>query len=153
MSGVDHVDHFHLGGDFLCPPVFGRRGSSSSSLCSPLSLFLAFILPACLNTAVSIGVVGWLVRGAMNLARALQYAVQTGRSLIISFERLLPLTGLGSAESSIDCRVFSAVAVVASLMSLTPWLAVSIAAVRSAGMWRGAAASQPTVLARAKAGH
>ena len=25
--------------------------------------------------AVSIGVVGWLVRGAMNLARALQYAV------------------------------------------------------------------------------
>ena len=25
--------------------------------------------------AVSVGVVGWLVRGAMNLARALQYAV------------------------------------------------------------------------------
>ena len=51
---------------------------------------------------VSIGVVGWLVRGAMNLARAFQYAVQTGRSLIVSFELLFSLTGFGSAESGID---------------------------------------------------
>ena len=50
---------------------------------------------------VSVGVVGWLVRGAMNLARALQYTVKTGRSLIVSFERLLPQTGLGSAESGV----------------------------------------------------
>src|SRR3954467_10694201 len=39
------------GGNLFCPPVFGgSRGSSSSSLCSPLSLFSAFNLPACLNT-------------------------------------------------------------------------------------------------------
>ena len=45
------------------------------------------------HLAVSISVVGWLVRGAMNLARAFQYVVQTGWSLIVSFERLLLLTG------------------------------------------------------------
>ena len=45
------------------------------------------------HPAVSISVVGWLVRGAMNLARAFKYAVQTGRSLIVSFERLFLLTG------------------------------------------------------------
>ena len=89
----------------------------------------------------------------MNLARALQYAVQTGRSLIISFERLFPLSGLRSAESSVDCRVFRAVAVVPSLMFVAPWLAVGIAAVRSAEMWRGAATSQPAILTRTKMGH
>ena len=76
--------------------------------------------------AVSVGVVGWLVRGAMNLARALQYTVQTGRSLIVSFERLLPLTGLGSTESGVYCRVFSVVAVAPSLMSVASWLAVIV---------------------------
>ena len=42
------------GGNFFCPPVFGGRGSSSSSLCSPLSLFSVFNLPACLNTQHSL---------------------------------------------------------------------------------------------------
>src|SRR3954467_9745498 len=36
------------GGNLFCPLVFGGRGSSSSSQCSPLSLFSAFNLPACL---------------------------------------------------------------------------------------------------------
>ena len=103
--------------------------------------------------AVSVGVVGWLVWGAMNLARAFQYTVQTGRSLIACFERLLPLTGLGSTESSVYCRVFSVIAVVPLLMSVASWLAFIVADIRSARMWRGAAASQPAVLARAKAGH
>ena len=105
------------------------------------------------HPAVSIGMAGWLVRGAMNFAQALQYVVQTGRSLIISFERVFPLTGLRSVESGIDRRVFSVVAIVPSLMSVTPWLAVIIAAIRSARMRRSAAASQLAVLARTKAGH
>ena len=103
--------------------------------------------------AVSVGVVGWLVRGAINLARALQYTVQTGRSLIVSFKRLLPLTRFGSAESGVYCHVFSVVAVVPSLMSVASWLAVIAADIQSVGMWRGAAASQLAILARAKAGH
>ena len=76
--------------------------------------------------AVSVGVVGWLVRGAMNLARALQYTVQTGRSLIVALEWLLPLTRFRSAESSIDRRILSAIAVVPSLVSVVPWLAIIV---------------------------
>ena len=45
------------GGKPFCPLLFGGRGSSSS-LCSPLSLFSAFNLPACLNTQQSLLV--WL---------------------------------------------------------------------------------------------
>src|SRR3954462_7736105 len=46
------------GGNLFCPPLFGSRGSASSSQCSPLSLFSAFNLPACLNTQQSLLV--WL---------------------------------------------------------------------------------------------
>src|SRR3954463_14067656 len=42
------------GGNPFCPLLFGGRGSSSSWLCSPWSLFLAFNLPACLNTQQSL---------------------------------------------------------------------------------------------------
>ena len=73
--------------------------------------------------------IGWLVWGAMNLARMIKYAVQARWARIVLFERLLPLTGLGSAESGVDCHVFSVVAVVPSLMSVTPWLAVIVAAI------------------------
>ena len=96
----------------------------------------------------------WLLRGVVNLARAFQYAVQTGRSLIVLFEWFLPLTGFGSAESGVDCRVFSVVAIVPTLVSVASWLAVVIADIPSARVyWRDATASQPAVLARAKAGH
>ena len=70
------------------------------------------------HPAVSVGVVGWLVWGAMNLARALQSMVQTGRSLIVVLEWLLPLTGFGSTKSVIDHRVFGVVVVVPSLVSV-----------------------------------
>src|SRR3954465_13658047 len=42
------------GGKPFCPLLFGGLGSSSSSLRSPLSLFSAFNLPACLNTQQSL---------------------------------------------------------------------------------------------------
>ena len=45
------------------------------------------------HPAISVNVIGWFVGGAVNLARAVEYAVQTGRSRIVSFERLFPLTG------------------------------------------------------------
>ena len=38
----------------FCPLLFGGQVSSSSSLCSPLSLFSAINLPACLNTQQSL---------------------------------------------------------------------------------------------------
>ena len=46
------------GGKPFCPLLFGGRVSSSSSLCSPLSLFSSINLPACLDTQQSLLV--WL---------------------------------------------------------------------------------------------
>ena len=48
------------------------------------------------HPAFSVGVVGWFIGGAMNLARAIEYAVQTGRAQIISLKWLFPLTGHGA---------------------------------------------------------
>ena len=62
----------------------------------------------------------------MNLAWTVEYAVQTGRSRIVSFERLLPLTGFGVAESGIDCRILRIVAIVLALVSIAPWLSVTV---------------------------
>ena len=78
------------------------------------------------HPAFSVGVVGWLIGGAVNLTRAIEYAVQTGRARIASFERLFPLTGFRAPESGIDCRVFGVLAIVASLMSVASWLVVAI---------------------------
>ena len=63
-----------------------------------------------------VGVVGWLVGGAVYLTRAIEYTVQTGRARSASFEWFFPLTGFRSFESGIDCRIFSIVAVNAALM-------------------------------------
>ena len=62
----------------------------------------------------------------MTLTQAIEYAVQTRRARIASFERLFSLTGLRATESGIDCRVF---AVVAALVSVATWLAVAISGI------------------------
>ena len=41
----------------------------------------------------------------MNLAWAVEYAVQAGWARIALLKWLFPLTGLGAAESGIDCRL------------------------------------------------
>ena len=73
-----------------------------------------------------VGVVGWFIGGAVNLTRAIKYAIQTRHARIVSFEWLFPLTGLGATESGIGCRVFGVVAVVAALVSVATWPAVAI---------------------------
>ena len=45
--------------------------------------------------------IGLFVWGAVYLARTVEYVVQAGRSLIIPFVGLLPLAGLGAAESGV----------------------------------------------------
>ena len=77
----------------------------------------------------SVGVVGWFIGGAVNLTRAIEYAVQTGHVRIVSFEWLLPLTGLGATESGIDSRVFGVIAIITTLVSVAPGLAVVISGV------------------------
>ena len=63
-----------------------------------------------------VSVIGWPFGGAMYLAQAVEYSVQTGRALSILFEWIFPLTGFIASESGIYCRVFIAVAANAALL-------------------------------------
>ena len=76
-------------------------------------IYLAGLLE---HPTIPVGVVGWLVGGAMYLARVIEYMVQTGRAQSASFEWLFLLTGLRAFESGIDCRVLRIVAVNAALV-------------------------------------
>ena len=78
------------------------------------------------------GLIGWFIRGAMDLTWAIEYVVQARRALIISFIWLLPLTGLRATESDVDHRVLGAVTVVSTLVSVASGLAVAISGFRSA---------------------
>ena len=76
--------------------------------------------------------IGWFIGGAVDLAWTIEYAVQTGRARIVSFEWLFLLTGLGSTESGIDGRVFRVIAIILMLMSTVWGLAIAIPGFRSA---------------------
>ena len=75
----------------------------------------------------SVGMVGRLVRGAVNLARSIEYSVQARWTVFVSFEWLLPLTGLGATESSVDRRIFGIVIAASTLVFVAsaPGVAVS----------------------------
>ena len=60
--------------------------------------------------------VGRLVGGAMYLARAIEYTVQTGWARSASFEWLFPLTRFRAFESGVNCRILVAVAVNVALL-------------------------------------
>ena len=62
----------------------------------------------------------------MNLAWTVEYAVQTRRALIVSFEWFLPLTGLRATKSSVDSRVFGTIVIVLMLVFVTPWISVIV---------------------------
>ena len=73
---------------------------------------------------------GWRSWGAMNLALAVEYPVQTRRTRIVIFEWPFPLTGLRASESGVDGRVFSVIAIIATLVSVASGLAVAISGIR-----------------------
>ena len=65
-----------------------------------------------------------------------------------------PLTGAGASESGIDCRILGVIIVIAVLWFVTTLYAIGIFGIRSARIRRCViVASQPAILARAKAGH
>ena len=70
--------------------------------------------------------IGWFVWGAMDLARTIEYAVQAGWSLIVSFIWLLPLTGLGATESGVDRHVIGIFTIISMLMPIASGLAIAI---------------------------
>ena len=76
--------------------------------------------------------IGWFIKSAVDLAWTIEYAVQTGRARIVSFEWLLPLTGLRATESGVDRPVFGVITIVSTLMSIASGLAVAVSGFRSA---------------------
>ena len=76
--------------------------------------------------------IGWFIRGAMDLTWTIEYAVQTRRARIVSFIWLLPLTGLGATEFGVDHRVLSIITIALMLMSVASGLAIAILGFRSA---------------------
>ena len=70
--------------------------------------------------------IGRLVRGAMNLARPIEYSVQTRWTILVSFEWLLSLTGFRATESGVDLRVFGIFVIYSMLVFVASWLAVAI---------------------------
>ena len=90
----------------------------------------------------------------MNLARPIEYSVQTRWTISVSFEWLLPLTGFRAAESGVYRRVLGILVVASTLVFIASWLAIAIPGFGSAGV-AGiiASTSQPAIFSRAKAGH
>ena len=98
--------------------------------------------------------IGWFFRAAMYLARAIEYAIQAGWSLIVSLVWFLPLVGLGAIESSVDCSVVGIIAIASAFVSIAPELAGAVLGLGGACLVGCVLAmSQPVVLSRAEAGH
>ena len=98
--------------------------------------------------------VGWFVWGAMVLARTVEYAVYAGWSLIVSFIRPFPLTGLGAAESGIDCGVIGIIHIASAFVSVMSELAVAVFDLGGSCLIGYVfTTGQPIILTRTKAGH
>ena len=98
--------------------------------------------------------IGLFIRGAVNLARTVEYAVQAGRSFVVSFVGLLPLSGLGATESGVDCGVIGVVAIASVFVSIAPELAGAVLGLGGACLAGCVfATSQLAVLTCGKAGH
>jgi hypothetical protein len=70
--------------------------------------------------------IGRLVGGAVDLARSIKYSVQTGWTIFVSFEWLLPLTGFRATESGVDRRIFSIGIVASTLVFVASWPTVVV---------------------------
>ena len=90
----------------------------------------------------------------MNLASPIKYSVQTGWTIFVSFEWLIPLTGFRATESGVDCRIFSIFFVDSTLVFVASWLAVAVSNFGSARITGVVAStSEPVVFSCAKASH
>ena len=106
------------------------------------------------NPTISVGMIGWFVWGAMDLAQAVENSVQIGQTLGCSFEWLFPLTGFRASESGIDCRILTIIAVNAALLLVATRPATTVPGIRiTKVLGHIVATSKPAVFSRAKAGH
>ena len=118
MGDIDHVHRFDLGGKFLLSPcVRWARFFIVVLVGRPFPLVFSIELASLFkDPRVSVRVIGRFIGGAMNLARPIKYSVQTGWTIFVSFEWLLPLTGFRATESGADRRVFGIFIVTSTLV-------------------------------------
>ena len=102
-------------GIFLSPSVRLTRLILVLTWNLPPLLFGVHLAGLFKNPTVSIGMIGWFIRRAVDLTWTIEYADLAGRARIVSFEWLFPLSGFRASESGIDCRVFGVVAIIATL--------------------------------------
>ena len=127
MGCLYHGHRFHLWREPLLSSCVRWPGLLLVIAMQPLVPIFGIQLVGLLeHPSFSVGVVGQFIGGAVNLTRMIEYAVQAGRARIASFERLFPLTRFRATESGIDCHVLGVVAVVAALVSVATWSAVTI---------------------------
>ena len=62
----------------------------------------------------------------MNLARPIEYFVQTGWTIVVSFEWLLPLSRFRATEYGVDRRVCGIFIVASTLVFVASWPTVAI---------------------------
>ena len=106
------------------------------------------------DPTASVGMIGWFIGGAMNLAWLIQYLVYIGWSVSVFLEWLFSLTGFGAAESGLDHRVLRSFIIISTLVFIASWLAVAVSNFGSARIIGVVAStSEPTVFSRAKAGN
>src|SRR3954470_10027903 len=131
MGRVYHVHHPHLWGRPLLSFVVRRPGLLLVVAIQPLVFMFGSYL-ACLleHPTIPVGVIGWPFRGAMDLAQAVEYSVQTGRALSILFEWLFLLTGFIASESGINCRIFITVAANAAFVLISTCPATFVLGIR-----------------------
>ena len=90
----------------------------------------------------------------MYLSWTIEYAIQARWSLTVPFVGILPLAGLGAAESGVDCSVVGIITIASVLVSVTSELSVADFGLRGVCVvGRIFTTSQPAVLTRIKAGH
>ena len=82
------------------------------------SPFVFGIKLACLleDPTVSVGMISWLIRVAVNLTRSVQYPVKGGWSVLFGLKWLLPLTGFRIVKSGIDRCVMQSFIIAATVV-------------------------------------
>ena len=101
-----------------------------------------------------VGVSSWFIGGAMNLVGLIQYLIKVGWSVSICLGWFFLLTGLGVAESDVNCCVLCYFIIITTLVFIASWLSVAVSNFGSARV-AGAipSTSEPAIFSRAKVGH
>ena len=120
----------------------------------PFLVFAIYLAGLLKDPAMSVGMVGRFVWGAMYLAWTIKYAVQARWSSAVPFIGLLSLAGFGAAESGMNCGVIGVIAIASSFVSVALELAGAAFGLGGACLVGCVyTVSQPTVVSHTKAGH